>query len=104
MNRIMQLADRNTMLQKNFFYSIIPLKEILGELKNVSPQSKKINMLYCEVLKKIGPELTILRETPIEDIRKACGNELAEAITRMRNGKVHVVPGYDGEYGRITVS
>ncbi len=103
MNRVMQLADRNTRLKKNLFYSIIPLKEILGELIGVSSQAKKINIFYHDVIKKLGPELVVLRETPIDEIKKACGNELGEAIKRMRAGNVHVVPGYDGEYGRITV-
>ncbi len=106
MNRVMQLADRknnHTSPIKHPFFSIIPLKEILSELKGVSPQANKITVLYLDVLKKLGPELVVLRETPLEEIKKSCGEELGEAIKRMRNGKVHVVPGYDGEYGRITV-
>jgi DNA helicase II / ATP-dependent DNA helicase PcrA len=28
---------------------------------------------------------------------------VAEAIARMRSGKVHIKPGYDGEYGQIKI-
>lgn len=30
-------------------------------------------------------------------------SKLAEAIKRMREGKVYVEPGYDGEYGKVKV-
>lgn len=42
-------------------------------------------------------------DTPIEDIGKAGNPQIAEAISRMRKGEVHIAPGFDGEYGKIKI-
>src|SRR5579863_4974220 len=49
----------------------------------------------------LGPELSILREVPLDDLRRAGGARLAEAIARLRRGEVIREAGYDGEYGVI---
>ena len=52
----------------------------------------------------MGPELTILREAPLEEIARAGGERLAEGIDHMRQQRGAVAqPGYDGEYGVIRV-
>jgi len=106
MNRILQLSDReDVMKRKNRlpFYSIIPLKEILSEITGVGPSSKKVTNVYDSVLKKLGPELNILLNIPVDEINKKGGVILSEAIKRMRNQQVHIKEGFDGEYGRIKV-
>ena len=45
--------------------------------------------------------MSILGEMPVEDIARAESSVLAEAITRLRAGKVIRDAGYDGEYGVI---
>ncbi|HEY0698584.1 MAG TPA: UvrD-helicase domain-containing protein, partial [Micromonospora sp.] len=49
----------------------------------------------------LGSELDILTTVPTDEIRTVGGEVLAEAISRLRRGQVHRVPGYDGEYGVI---
>ncbi len=49
----------------------------------------------------LGPELDILSRVPIEEIARAGGELLGEAVARLRRGQVHRSPGYDGEYGVI---
>jgi len=39
---------------------------------------------------------------PIDDLSRH-SQELAEAIRRVREGKVKIEPGYDGEYGKIKI-
>jgi PHP family Zn ribbon phosphoesterase len=39
----------------------------------------------------------------VEDIARSQGDLLAEAIRRMREGRINATPGYDGEYGVIRV-
>ena len=53
------------------------------------------------MLKKLGPEFAILREIPIEEIKQASGRLIAQGISRLREGKVERIPGFDGEYGTI---
>lgn len=55
------------------------------------------------MLRELGPEFSILREIPLDDIERAAGPCIAEGIHRLREGKVEVSPGYDGEYGQVHI-
>jgi uncharacterized protein (TIGR00375 family) len=106
MNRVVQLSDREDLsLRKNKhpFKSIIPLKEMLGELAGVGPNSKKVDQTYMDLIKKGVPELELLLDTPLEDIKTMGSEELTEAICRMRNREIYIREGFDGEYGIIKV-
>lgn len=85
------------------YYSIIPLAEILSEIAGCGPKSKKVNQLYTRAIRSLGPELDILHNMPVKAI--AAGNIplLDEAVARMREGRIHIAAGFDGEYGRITL-
>lgn len=106
MHRVNELADRK---EKNFtppatagkVYSLIPLQEILSEIMQVSPSSKTVNRAYEDLIQKLGPELSILRDVPVDDISKVFSPLLAEGISRLRKNEVIRKPGFDGEYGVI---
>ena len=83
------------------YYSAIPLPEILGEVHGTGAGSRRVEQEYTKLLKALGPELTILLDTPLEAIAAAGGSRLAEGIRRMRSGEVTAAGGYDGEYGVI---
>ncbi len=106
MNRVVELSDRENLDERPHrapFYCIIPLKEILGEIEGVGPNSRKVNSEYMSLIKKGHPELDILLNVPVEEIEKIGTPQLAEAVRRMRNREVKVKEGFDGEYGVITV-
>ena len=56
---------------------------------------------YEKLLAHLGAEFSILREIPLEDIRKEAGERVAEGIRRLRAGEVIREPGFDGAYGKI---
>lgn len=85
------------------FHSLIPLAEILSELLGVGAKSKKVAHAWQAVIGRLGPELRVLYEIPVEKIRASGNPLLAEAIGRMRAGRVYRRPGYDGAYGRVTL-
>jgi uncharacterized protein (TIGR00375 family) len=99
--RVQELGDRQKPQLSKPFYSLIPLQEILGEILGCGPASKKVVETYETLLHKLGPELPILRQIPLEKIAAAGSPLLAKAIERMRKAEVIRDPGYDGEYGRI---
>lgn len=104
--RVEQLADRPKGVlpdQHHAFYSIIPLKEILSEILGVGPKSKKVQRHYETALQELGTEFDILHVIAPEAIDTAGIPLLSEAVRRMRQGKVYKSPGYDGEYGHITM-
>ncbi len=106
MHRVEKLADR----EKGFkpagspgFCSIIPLPEIISEAVKVGVNSKTVNNEYMKLLKKLGSEFSILMDVPLNDIEAAGSPLIREAVSRVRQGKVHIAPGYDGEYGKIKI-
>ncbi len=106
LNRVAQLADRTDVAERpnrDPFYSLIPLPELLAELEGVGPQSKKVQSRYENCLKTLGAEFDILLYREKDEIAQAEGEELAEAVDRMRRRQVRVEEGYDGEYGTIHI-
>lgn len=81
-------------------YSLVPLPEIISEILGVGVASKSVVTEYERITQKLGSELSILREIPIENITKL-SPMLGEGISRLRQGKVIKHAGYDGEYGVI---
>ncbi|MDR1239687.1 MAG: UvrD-helicase domain-containing protein [Treponema sp.] len=117
MGRVLELADRpvdETQAapddpgggNRRPYRSLIPLREILGELLETGAASKKVDGLYGILVEKAGSELGILMDMPLTDIERLrppglSGELLADAMGRMRSGRVSISPGYDGEYGVI---
>lgn len=104
-HRVEELADRDEDVSppatagevRNF----VPLPEILSEIRGVGPQSKSVQTMWEMMTDRLGPELAILGEIPIDEIRRETSDVVAEAIDRLRRGAVTREAGYDGEYGRI---
>jgi len=105
LNRVMELADRDQPKQPADapgFTSLIPLPEVLSEVLGVGAGSKKALAFYGRLIARFGSELAVLQDVPLEDIAKV-STPLAEGIDRMRKGEVYRSPGFDGEYGVISV-
>jgi DNA helicase II / ATP-dependent DNA helicase PcrA len=83
------------------FRNLIPLPEIVSEIRGVGPRSKSVLGHIAELVSSLGPELSILDDVPLDDVRDAGGELLAEAIGRLRRGTVIRDAGFDGEYGEI---
>ena len=106
LHRVFELADRRQPQQPEGapgFHYIIPLPEILAEIKNASPSGNVVNRFFQQAISSFGNEFTLLTEVPVEDIKKQAGMLLAEAIKRMRAHEVYPQGGYDGEYGIIKI-
>ncbi len=106
LHRVAALADRPEGFRPEGakqYQSLVPLPEVIGSAFNMGRNSRKVTQAYNELLHKFGPELTILRETEIDAIAGAAGPLIAEAIRRLRSGDVEVKPGYDGEYGVVSL-
>lgn len=105
LNRVMALADRSgppelpneppTRMQ-------IPLAEMVGQILNCSPQSKKVRAKCAAITSTLGPELDILCLMDIPAIR-AYWEPLGEAVERTRKGAISIEAGYDGEYGKLRI-
>jgi DNA helicase-2/ATP-dependent DNA helicase PcrA len=106
MHRVETLADRPAGVKPARSYpyrNLIPLPEIVGEVLQSGSGSKRVQAHYQDLLAKLGPELSILLDTPLPEIERVGGPLLAAAIDRMRQGQVAIDAGYDGEYGVIKI-
>lgn len=106
MNRVAQLADRTDAQGRENripFHSVIPLKEMLSEITGAHTGSKRNDAAYQEVIRKFGAEFNILLSIPPQELSSAGHEMLAEGIRRMREGRVIIREGFDGEYGIIKV-
>lgn len=106
LHRVEALADRGEGFVPpgaKHFESLIPLREVAASSMGLSAASVKVREKCENLIHSVGPELFILREAPLSDIKYAAGPLAAEGIRRLRCGKVEIEPGYDGEYGRIKI-
>lgn len=85
------------------FESLVPLAEIIAAVQGVGPSSVKVERAYFALLRELGPEFSILRTMPIADILSVGGECIAQGIARMREGRIHMHPGYDGEFGHLEI-
>ncbi|MCB0197163.1 MAG: AAA family ATPase, partial [Anaerolineae bacterium] len=91
LHRVEVLADRPVGApppRHHPFTSLIPLPELLSEIKGVGPNSKTVQKEFHILLEKLGSELSILQDIPLDAIAQAGGPQLAEGIRRMRAGQV----------------
>ncbi len=106
LHRVKKLIDREAPQKPAGaagFDHIIPLPEILAEIKGAGTGSKAVTQAFQQAISSFGNEFSLLKEVPVEDIQKLGGPVLAEAIRRMREQEVHPIAGYDGLYGVIKI-
>ncbi len=104
LHRVSLLADRKKNIKSRKarpYHSLIPFQEIVSESLGVGVQSKKVQGLYHKTIEMLGPEYFILMKAPLDEIQKVAGEKIGQGIRIMREGKVNIRPGYDGEFGRI---
>lgn len=106
MNRVDSLADReegyipqNSIPYKN----VIPLMEIIAEALSTGKGTQKTLNEYNFITTQVGTEFDVLLEFPEEELRKKINSKIVEGIMKVRNGEVEIFPGYDGEYGKISI-
>src|SRR5690349_19229584 len=100
LSRVEDLADRDEGRPRSQRVEhILQLHQVIGEINGVGSKSKTVEAQLNHLVATLGAELDILRTVPLDAIGQAGGENLREAIARLRRGQVNRIPGYDGEYG-----
>lgn len=106
LNRVDALADRALGGKPERYIpykNLVPLKEIIADAFGVAKGTKKVNEEYFKLISCFDSEFTVLLNAGIEEIAQCANPLIAAGINKMRVGKVRLVPGFDGEYGKISI-
>ena len=107
MYRVEQLADRpeGTLLPNTIPYrNLVPLREILGAVLGRDADTAGVEKMYKNLVGQFGSEFALLLDAEEETMqRTGLSPRVIEAILRVRKGQLHILPGYDGEFGTITI-
>lgn len=104
-NRVDELADRDEgFVPENAIPSkhLVPLVEIIAGAYGQGVNTKKVKLEY-ERLVSIHPEFNILLNLSENEIDDIADEKITEGIRRVRSGDIKVVPGFDGEYGKVSI-
>lgn len=105
LNQVYKLADVKKIdpSQHIPYKNIVPLPEIIANYFGVGRDSKKVTNLYMEIIKQAGNEFTVLLDLDLNALENIMPKVLATGIIRMRENKIKVNPGFDGQYGTVEI-
>jgi len=104
MHRVESLADREKgdySPNRIPYINLIPLNEIVAQALSKTSECKSVWDLYFKFIHEFGNEHEILTKVPIQDMARLSPEQVSIAVDRMRKGRVKIIPGHDGEFGKI---
>ena len=104
LNRVAELADRKEGEKPKVvipYKSLIPLQEIIADVMRQGVGTKRGKVEYAKLTEQVGNELYVLLDATEKELSKVTLPEITQGIMQVREGKVRIEPGYDGEYGKI---
>lgn len=106
MHRVEELADRpEGFIPDNAvpFKHMIPLDQIIADVRGVGEMAQSVEREYMEIVSKCDNEFNVLLRMSEAELKSRLPQKIAEGVIRVREGKVNILPGYDGEYGTIKI-
>jgi len=106
LSRVLDLADREPGIrpaEARPFVSLVSIGQVVAEALGATPESQRAQAAVMHLITALGPEITVLRDAPIEDIRRVADTRVAEAVRRVRDGDLSIEAGYDGEFGKVRI-
>ncbi|MBT98564.1 MAG: hypothetical protein CL902_08045 [Dehalococcoidia bacterium] len=80
---------------------MVPLIELVAHSMGRGRAAKSVGSAYQRICAELGEEVRVLTETGYDDLHKVGGEDLARAVIKVREGRVHITAGFDGQYGVV---
>jgi uncharacterized protein (TIGR00375 family) len=104
LHRIEELADRKEGFRPEEakpFKSLIPLSEIIAAVIGSGlVSSKKVWAEHGKLMEAFGSEYKVLLGATQGEMARVVNPKIAEAVVKVREGRIRIQPGFDGEYGK----
>ena len=107
MHRVEELADRpagfvppGAIPTKH----LVPLAEIIAAALGCGTETAAVKKEYDRLISIAGTEFNILLRMEEKDLARFTPPKILNGILNLRQGKVEVSPGYDGVYGKVSIT
>ncbi|MDD3292539.1 MAG: endonuclease Q family protein [Candidatus Pacebacteria bacterium] len=100
LNRVERLNNGINSKEIIPFKKIVPLKEIISECLGIGVTSKAVKKEYDKLINSFKSEFNILLNISLDEVDD---KNIKEAIRRVRSGELNIAPGYDGEFGKVSI-
>ncbi len=84
------------------FLRMVPLLDIIAAVRQHGPNTKGVLNEYQALVRELGSELRVLLWAKEGELVQAASVDLVDAVLKAREGKIHIEPGYDGVYGKVS--
>ena len=104
LHRVLELSGGEEPLiwgERRPYTKLAPLIELVAYSMGKGRGAKSVGLAYHRVCDELGGEVRVLTQAGYEDIERVGGEALAIAVTKVREGQVDIVPGFDGQYGTV---
>jgi len=107
LNRVEALSDRPLGFRPSGapgFKKIVELDKIIADAWGVKGRkSRAVQAEYHRLTDTFGSELHILLDLDLKAVGSEIDFRICEGIQRSREGRIQIEPGFDGQYGRVSI-
>jgi len=107
LNRVEELADREQGFRPADaapYLKLVELDKIIADSLGIkSRTSRRVQSEYHKLIEAGGGEMRILMDLSIDELERITSPGIAEGVKRVREGRLRIEPGFDGQYGTIKI-